>query len=200
MPFNCNMKKLFLLVVILINLVACGKQNLDANSGITLNSMFLNLQNGLNYPVGTTTQTLFEQDTNDFNLRLQDNVLFRPPYRPTVMVYGDLDPGVLGLTACEYHSDGYSQCTITISNLINPDTAPTLAIQNARTNAFVGVIRHELGHAFGLGHIKDNPQHVMYPYFNDIQLQEVNVAKFFLDLDNFRRNGSASGLPSIQVK
>lgn len=198
--------KFFLYLFIIYIFSGCGQNlfnisdsgNFIPNSNIVTNSLFLNVKNELTGDQNSWTQFFFRETTGDINIRIKEDVLFRSNYRPTKVQFGELSKNVLGLTQCEYYNNGFSQCTITISNTINPDLTEDELLRSYKLNTFVGVIRHEIGHAFGMGHVKDSDVHVMYPYFKNIQLQETSVQKFIEDIDNFRKNGAASGLPTIE--
>jgi hypothetical protein len=193
---NVILRSIFIMCPALV-LMGCGSS--QSGSSIAINSAFINLQN--TFPeTYSLTNDLFNQDTINFNQLVGQNILFQPNSRLVNVVYGDLDPGILGLTECVYESDGTSSCTINLSNTIDPDQSISESDQETRTQTFVGVLRHELGHAFGLGHIKKDVNNVMYPYFNTNQLSDNSLNEYIINLNNFRINGEASGLPDINVK
>ena len=189
----------FLLIILVFLVSACGNNSANTNS-VIYNTMFINLQNGESNSQFSLTNELFNQDTEDYNSRVGADVLFQDNSRIVTFSFGELDSGLLGHTQCNYYSDGTSSCSITITPSLNPDEAESSTDQETRSQTFFGVLRHELGHAFGMGHIKDDPNNVMYPTFNVNQLQEQNVQQYFENLNNFRVNGAASGLPNITVE
>jgi hypothetical protein len=180
------------LVLLTFLVVGCG-QNSSTNV-YSVNSPYIDLSQSFNMPNYSNTIYLFNEGTSSLDNLSQEEILFHHSIRPTVVKFGHLDSNLLGLTECLYSNDGTSSCTITISNIINPDVDPSA------TNTFRGVLKHELGHAFGLGHIKDDDNNVMYPIFYDKQTSQENLYKFVINLTNFRKNGTASGLPPITTK
>jgi predicted Zn-dependent protease len=192
-------KQLFILVLLFFS-AGCSQQSSGGNNGsFQYNSLYLNLTN--NIPTTMTDSTsIFQAIIQDYDNRINQEVLYHQGIRPTTVHFGTLENQVLGLTQCNYYSDGTSNCDVTLSNVINPDTVSDHQTKAAREVALGGVLRHELGHAFGMGHIKNNPMHVMYPYFNQNQTEDGPVSQFITDLNNFRYNGAASGLPDMSTK
>jgi hypothetical protein len=187
------MKKITIFILSSFLLTGCGQSS--GSDVFSFNSLYISLTDKFNPNNSANTVWLFNEGTSNINNLSHEEILFKSPIRPTIIKFGDLDSGLLGLTECLYSNNGDSSCTITISNLINPDVHPEEA------NAFRGVLKHEIGHAFGLGHIKTDPENnVMSPVFNDRQTLSQNVKQFVIDLTNFRKNGVASGLPSISTK
>ena len=200
-----NNTKHILISILAFFATACSQSSSNGintgtgNGGFQYNSLYLNLSNQISSSM-TDSTSIFTSITNDYDTRIKSEVLYHQGIRPTSVHFGALDAQVLGLTQCNYYSDGTSNCDVTLSNVINPDTATDPQTKSAREVALGGVLRHELGHAFGLGHVKNNPMHVMYPYFSSNQTTESPIEQFITDLNNFRYNGTASGLPDISTK
>jgi hypothetical protein len=187
------MKKMCFVIGLISLISGCG-QGQSASGGQKLNSLYISLTQQFNESDSSNTIYLFNEGTDTLNYMTGENIIFHPPTRPTTIQFGDLDTSLLGYTECLYNNDGTSGCTITISNTINPDVYP------AQENTFRGVLKHEIGHAFGMGHIKDDDNNVMYPVFYDKQTLPSNLQQYIINLTNFRENGINSGLSPITTK
>jgi predicted Zn-dependent protease len=142
---------------------------------------------------------LILQVANELEAYSQEEILFRQNNRSVVIKYGPLDGSLLGLTECTFYSDNIrTNCVITIKQEINPDLATSNAERLTKERLFYGVLRHEIGHAFGMGHNLVDTNNLMYPIFNFSHVEDQNVLlKFISDLTNFRYNGAASGIRTI---
>jgi len=184
--------KLLAFMGLLFVIFGCGQKNDENNYSI--NSLYISISQRFNMPDNSVTLRLFNEGVSELDTLSQEEIMFHSPIRLTIIKFGELDENLLGLTECSYSSKGDSSCIITISSSINPDNNPW------EETTFRGVFKHEIGHAFGLGHIKASSSNVMFPLFYEEQTLKNNLDRFIVDLTNFRKNGPASGLPTIFTK
>jgi hypothetical protein len=188
-------KVLSLLSVLVLS--SCGQSDNGPNpKELQVNARYLNTKaEGFSQ----TNSGLLIQIANELELYSQEEILFREKNRSVVVRYGPLDGSLLGLTECTFYSDNIrTNCVITIKQDINPDLASSNSERLNKERLFYGVLRHEIGHAFGMGHNLVDTNNLMYPIFNFAHVENQTVLlKFINDLTNFRYNGAASGIRTI---
>lgn len=137
---------------------------------------------------------------DDLNARAHENIVFRSDSLRSVFVtQGKLSPNLIGQTQCFYRYDGYSSCTVIISQIF--DARTRTPEENFQFNAPLvdAVYRHEIGHAFGFDHFEER-SHIMYRAVGYAeQLTESAKARFSLDLNLLRADPVASGFPLLVV-
>lgn len=190
-----------LLSLFLINqlISSCGEAPIPTDENpreIQINSMFINIkledfsqENSIN----------LMKLADEFEYYSQEEILFRENHRSVVLKFGDLDGSLLGLTECSfYYESNKTNCLITLKNEINPDFSENSLDLTRRETLFFGVVRHEIGHAFGMGHNLVDMSHIMYPIYNSSSVHDQSIIlKFITDLTNFRYNGPSSGIRTI---
>jgi hypothetical protein len=96
------------------------------------------------------------------------------------ILYGDLEDDVIGL------AETWSKyCRITMSNKLNPESP---AFQRWSKKDFAGVLRHEIGHCFGMEHSEDPNSIMFWQYHPGVHLKEQSINNFVNDLRNFRNS------------
>ena len=178
-------------------LSACGQVNSSPDNGdIIPNALYLNSSIA---DFTATNQQFFYLASAEINDLSKDDILFQKNGRVVSIKFGDLADSLLGLTECTFYNDpNKSYCQITLSQKVNIDLATSTFDVQRRTKLFSGVLRHELGHAFGMGHNLEDANNLMYPIFSFNHVDDPNVfINFINNLSNFRFNGKASGLRTI---
>ena len=94
------------------------------------------------------------------------------------ILYGDLENAVIG------QAETWSRyCRITMSNRVNPDSP---SYEGWGNKDFAAILRHEIGHCFGMEHSED-PNSIMYwQYHPVIHPGERAINNFVNDLKSFR--------------
>ena len=90
------------------------------------------------------------------------------------IVYGDLENDAIGLA-----TTWSNHCVITMSNKLSRDS-------RWDSDDFAGVLRHEIGHCFGIDHSDDTNSIMYYQYIPWIHLRERAIGSFVKDLKEFR--------------
>jgi len=117
-----------------------------------------------------------EETIDDLEERANEQFLHAAPVADMdiKIVFGDLEENVIWR----------AHCVITMSNKLNPLNKKEYRFWSSED--FAGVLRHELGHCFGMDH-SDDPKSIMYWQYNpEIHLTEEAISRFSEDLKRFR--------------
>lgn len=178
-------------VAILLLTANCGtKEELIANT------RFLNITQ---LKITDTNLYFLDIASSEINVYSNEDILFRKEGRSVIIRYDELEDNVLGVTECTFYLDPEkTNCLIKISNGINLNETKDSLELDKKTKLFFGVVRHEIGHAFGMGHNLENDKNVMYPIFNFDHVEDPKIfSTFILDLTSFRSTGKESGIRTI---
>lgn len=185
-------------IIILLSLimVSCGVTDTAKNGSFQVNSKYIisNIDE-----LSPSNKETFIKISDEISRYSQEEIFFRPENRSVKVKFGPLDSSFLGLTECTFYSDNKkTNCLITLSLNVNPDDSLSPIDRLQREKLLYGVIRHELGHSFGMGHNLEDTNSVMYPTLSLTHVEDQGVLlRFIEDLTNFRYNGTNSGLRTI---
>ena len=138
-----------------------------------------NLESNSNYPIIT--------EVNDESAR------------KVSIFFGSLPNHVLGLTECFQSVDKENDfCHITISEILKREQNTDEEKNQKFKRLLEFTLYHELGHAFGLGHVEGKETHIMNPMLTNNMTKNPELLYHFYEyLDSFRKLGEETGFPLI---
>lgn len=183
------------------------------SSGVSVSAKYLKINKADNFSKSSTS-ALFDQIASDINTRAQDHIInsndpnARPDARKVTIFYQAQDSSIYARTDCNFTDN---TCEIFLnSNILHMDldkaTSKDDSLQSYRLLS--SVLRHEIGHAFGLGHINNDADIMNWTVTNqnmpaDDHINgsgfESSLHNYINDVNSFRIEGLASGLASSYV-
>jgi len=90
------------------------------------------------------------------------------------IIFGDLDGGKIGLATI-----WPGNCVIKMGSVLKEKNLYS-------KKDFMAVLRHEIGHCFGMGHDKNQNSVMYYQYFSFLHNKKENIDNFIIDLKKTR--------------